>query len=109
MAAPTKTITWLLTTLMLPLAFAEKGPVSVKDLDLSPDPSDIEPTVTIKQHGNRVEEEYSVNNNVYMIKITPSSGPAYYLVDSEGTGDYEMRRNAAGMDIRVPQWSLLSW
>ena len=109
MPAPQKTIPWLITTLMLPLAFAQDKPSSVRDLDLSIDPSVIEPNVTIKKHGNRVEEEYSVNNNVYMIKITPSSGPPYYLVDPEGSGDYEMRRHAAGMDIRVPQWSLISW
>ena len=109
MPAPTKKITWLAIALMLPLTYAQDKPVSVKDLDLSIDPSDIEPSVTIKKHENRVEEEYSVNNNVYMIKITPNSGPPYYLVDPDGSGSYEMRRHSAGMDIQVPQWSLISW
>ena len=29
--------------------------------------------------------------------------------DDDGSGDMEMRRNAAGMDNRVPQWTLFSW
>lgn len=78
-------------------------------LDLSVDESDLEPTVTIQEHSNRVVEEYSVNNNTYMIKITPSSGAPYYLIDDDGSGELEYRRHSGGRDIRIPQWTLLSW
>jgi hypothetical protein len=70
---------------------------------------EIEPNVTIKEHENRVEQEYRVNNNLYMVRVQPSVGPAYYLVDPNGTGVMELRRNSLGMDVKPPQWSLLRW
>ncbi len=91
------------------LAWSADKPTHAEDLDLTLDMDAIEPTVTVQEHHNRVEEQYSVNNNVYMVKITPSAGPAYYLVDPDGDGNMEMRRNSAGMDINVPQWSLFKW
>ena len=79
--------------------------------DREPIPFGAEPTpqVTIKEHHNRTVEEYRLNNNLYMVKVTPFHGKPYYLVDDDGTGDMEMRRNAEGMDNRVPQWTLFSW
>ena len=76
-----------------------------------PIPFEAEPTpeVTIKEHQNRTVEEYRLNNNLYMVKVTPFHGKPYYLVDDDGSGDMEMRRNAEGMDNRVPQWTLFSW
>ena len=67
------------------------------------------PEVTIKEQHNRRVEEYRRNNNLYMVKVTPFHGKPYYLVDDDGSGDMEMRRNAEGMDNRVPQWTLFSW
>lgn len=93
--------------LMLPLG--SNATDRAADLDPSLYEAELKPSVTIEEHPNRVVEEYRVNNNVYMIKITPSVGPSYYLIDDDGSGDMEMRRNAAGMDTRVPQWSLFSW
>ncbi len=81
----------------------------LSDLDLSPLESDIQPSVTLQEHGNRVSEEYRVNNKLYMIKITPSVGAPYYLIDDDGSGDLEYRRNTGGWDTRVPQWVLFSW
>ena len=79
------------------------------DLDLTLRPSDIEPAVTLRQYENRVTEEYRINGNLYMIKITPIAGPPYYLVDDSGTGDMEIRRGPAGRDIKIPRWTLLTW
>jgi hypothetical protein len=70
---------------------------------------EIEPSITIREHKNRVEQEYRVNNNLYMVKVTPSAGPSYYLVDPDGQGDMELRRNSLGMDVRPPQWALFRW
>jgi len=68
-----------------------------------------QPDVRIEQYENRMVEEYSVNGNVYMLKITPSSGAPYYLLDPTGTGDLQWRRDDGGMEHRVPQWSLFQW
>jgi len=78
-------------------------------LDLMVRESDYAPSVTITEHENRVVETFSVNNNVYMVKITPAAGPSYYLVDEDGSGDMAMSRGFSGIEQRVPQWVLLSW
>jgi len=93
----------------VPTGAANAPPKEARDLDLSIDIDSLEPRVTIREQQNRVEETYQVNNNVYMIKITPSSGAPYYLVDPDGDGRMEMRYRSGGMDRNVPQWSLFSW
>lgn len=68
----------------------------------------IEPEVTIIRKEEAVIEEYRVNGNLYMVKITPSVGKPYYLVDHDGDGQLS-RTNTPYEDIRVPQWVLFSW
>lgn len=69
----------------------------------------IEPEVTIIRKEESVVEEYRVNGNLYMIKVTPSVGPAYYLIDQDGDGRLESRQNRLGSVDAVPQWVLFSW
>ena len=96
-----------ITLLALP-ALAEQA-ATVKDLDLRVVESDLQPEVRVQDHANRRMEEYRVNNNLYMVKVTPKSGPSYYLVDTDGSGEMEMRRHTPGQDTQVPQWTLSSW
>ncbi len=93
--------------LLLP-AVLLAGP-RVADLDLGVVENDIQPAVTLQEHDNRTVEEYRVNNNLYMVRITPAAGAPYYLIDDTGSGDLEYRRDAGGRDNRVPQWVLFSW
>lgn len=69
----------------------------------------IEPEVTIKQRGDEVIEEYRVNGQLYMVKITPQIGPSYYLIDRDGDGRMEARMSDIYDDTIVPQWVLFSW
>ena len=78
-------------------------------LDLRFDPAGLEPDVQIRDYENRVTEEYRVNGNLYMIKVKPNAGPSYYLVDPEGSGDYEMRRDSPSTPLTAPQWALTRW
>ncbi len=107
-----------LLPLMLAAAFPvlapaeEPRPATVHDLaglDLGVRPSDIEPAVTLREHENRVVEEYRVNNQLYMMKITPRVGAPYYLVDQDGSGDMAWHRGARRFEKQAPQWVLLSW
>jgi len=82
-------------------------PLAALELELQP--GDIEPEVQIKDRANRRVEEYRVNGQLYMIKIQPSVGAPYYLVDDTGTGDFEYRRSTGGREFKVPQWTLFSW
>ena len=53
-------------------------------------------------------QEYRLGGRLYMVKIIPSSGVPYYLIDTDGDGQMETRQN----DVRsskVPQWVLFSW
>jgi hypothetical protein len=72
-------------------------------------PQDQEPEVTIIQKGQERVEEYRVNNQLYMIKITPAKGYPYYLVDTTGTGNFDMRRTQLDSNFVIPQWVLLRW
>ena len=83
--------------------------VPPSDLDLRVTPDDLQPSVTVKEYKNRTVEEYSVNHNTYMMKITPSAGAPYYLVDEDGSGDMTWRRGGPDLTNNVPQWTLLSW
>ncbi len=67
-----------------------------------------EPQVTIKKRGKEVVEEYRMNGQLYMIKITPSKGQPYYLVDSDGDGSLETRRNSLD-DPEVVKWRIFTW
>lgn len=69
----------------------------------------LEPEVTIIQREQETVEEYRINGQLYMIKITPSAGPPYYLIDVKGDGNFERRGNDIVSETYVPQWVLFSW
>jgi hypothetical protein len=82
---------------------------ALAELDLEYHEEELEPEVQLKTYENRSVEEYRINGNLYMIKIKPKFGPAYYLVDDTGTGELDLRRTASGRDIVIPRWTLLTW
>lgn len=62
-----------------------------------------EPEVTIQQRGEDTYEEFRINGQLYMIKVTPKEGSSYYLVDSRGDGAFSRFENFdAG--VRPPMW-----
>ncbi|MBS0357190.1 MAG: DUF2782 domain-containing protein [Proteobacteria bacterium] len=67
-----------------------------------------EPQVTIVKKGEDTVEEYRVNGQLYMIKVTPPNGPSYYLYDDVGQGDFT-RRSAQDSGLRVPKWVIKRW
>ena len=69
----------------------------------------IEPEVTIIKKKDATEEAYSINGQVYAVKITPVDGPAYYLVDTDGDGSLETTQNDIERGLNVPKWILFSW
>jgi hypothetical protein len=92
------------------LFLAVTGLPALAELDLEYRDSDnLEPQVQLKEYQNRSVEEYRINGNLYMIRIKPRFGPAYYLVDDTGTGELDLRRDSGGRDIIVPRWTLLTW
>lgn len=66
------------------------------------DPS-AEPQVTIVRRGEDTVEEYRLNGQLYMIKVTPRIGLPYYLTDNRGDGTFSIRENH-DQRIRPPMW-----
>ncbi len=90
--------------------------VKLEDLPDAPPPPSIidsgetlEPEVTIIRKDEEVIEEYRVNGNLYMVKITPVVGPSYYLIDKDGDGQMETNMSEIYEDFTVPQWVIFSW
>ncbi len=69
----------------------------------------LEPEVTIIDSAQHTIEEYRLNGKLYMIKIVPAVGPHYFLVDSDGDGEFETQRYADDSEMMVPRWTLFEW
>ena len=72
-----------------------------------PDPA-TEPQVTIVKRGEETIEEYRINGELYMQKVTPSHGVPYYLVKQSVNGGWA-RMDGPGENIAVPQWILFTF
>lgn len=69
----------------------------------------LQPEVTIRKKGENVIEEYRIDGRLYMIKVIPPIGPPYYLLDTDGDGNVDVRRSDLEKGIRVHQWKILEW
>lgn len=96
----------LLFIFSLGLAFAADEAPPAGDNAASPP---IEPDVTIIDRGQERVEEFRINNQIYMIKITPAKGYPYYLIDTTGDGNFDTRRAGLNQNVEIPQWVLFSW
>jgi len=74
-------------------------------------PSEQEPSgeVIIQNQGGGIVEEQRVNGKLYAIRVTPKKGAPYYLVDSDGDGDLETRKNDTDSDLLIPSWVIKEW
>ena len=111
----------LFALLLLPgsVAYAEEAsppgleplpePPAMEQEPSAEDEAAVEPQVTITQRGEETVEEYRVNGQLYMIKVTPAKGPSYYLVDGDGDGNLETRRSDLDPKFLVPSWMILRW
>ena len=106
------------TTIVLVASLAAaNGLLAAEPSELEPPPppppvksgETLEPEVRIIDRDGKRVEEYSVNGRVYAAKITPTSGPSYYLLDTDGDGLLDTRHNALKGTPQVPQWVLFSW
>ncbi len=108
----------LLTSLLLAtplLALAEQPPTlgAVPEPPQLPMPvqsgETLEPEITIIRRGDRTIQEYRVNGELYKVKITPAIGPSYYLIDTNGDGNLDVRESGIDKGLKVPQWVLFTW
>lgn len=106
----------LLCALLIPGAGAQPPP---PELVPAPNPPEVpepvrsgetlEPEVTIKRDARQTVTEYRINGRLQAIKVEPRNAPAYYLVDTDGDGNLETRRDALSAGFLIPQWVIFSW
>jgi hypothetical protein len=67
-----------------------------------------EPEVTIRKEEEKFVEEYRVNGQLYMIKVSPKNAPSYYLYKSNVEADW-VRYDDPTAPMNVPQWVLFTF
>lgn len=103
-----------LFALSLPV-LAQQRPADLQPIPEPPPPpagmtdDPVEPQVTITRKGEDKVEEFRANGKLYMIKVTPPTGPAYYLMDHQGDGTFSPADEVTGQKLRVPQWVIHRW
>ena len=71
---------------------------------------EVEPSVVITEREGQRIEEYTQNGRVYMVKITPVKGPAYYYLDEDGDGQLELRESDRKLNpVQPVYWKLKEW
>ena len=68
-----------------------------------------EPEITIIHKKNATYQEYRHNGRLFMVKVVPLVGKAYFFVDRDGDGVMETRRDDRSSILKVPQWVIFSW
>ncbi len=54
-------------------------------------------------------EEFRRSGQLWMVKVTPAVGAPYYMVDSDGDGRPDTRRDIVGDGVVPTMWNLFSW
>lgn len=106
----------LFSAVVLPVA-AQTRPIDLQPIPEPPPPppgmvddASLAPQVTIKKRGEDKVEEYRMNGKLYMIKVTPSHGTPYYLVDPKGDGGFVRDDTGSGdKPLSVPMWVIHSF
>ncbi|MDO9161963.1 MAG: DUF2782 domain-containing protein [Methylococcaceae bacterium] len=108
----------LLSGLLIALpAFAvDDRPPNLEAVPEAPEPplpvqsgEEMEPDITIVRKGKSTVQEYRRAGKLYMIKVVPDIGPAYYMVDSDGDGHVDVRGSDMDRGSNINMWKILEW
>ncbi|MDD1626253.1 MAG: DUF2782 domain-containing protein [Methylococcaceae bacterium] len=69
----------------------------------------LEPDITIIRKGKKTIQEYRRGGRLYMIKVVPDIGPAYYFIDNDGDGKMDVRSNDLDKGSNINMWKILEW
>lgn len=107
-----KTIAFTLPLLVLSgvnLAEEKAAPVPPPpDLpSIGEDIDSMQADVVIRKGKDQVVEEFRVNGELYMVRITPKVGKPYYIRYPDGEKGRQIRKDLD--DINTPFWKLFEW
>lgn len=108
--------TMLILALALPLmALAADRPTNLEPLPEAPPPppgmdldSSPEPEISIVKKGEDTVEEYRINGELYMQKVTPSHGVPYYLMREDQNAGWS-RLDGISPPLIIPKWVLFKF
>lgn len=99
--------------LLSPLAVvAKEPPVNLQPLEEAPPPpvlgteenaADAPQITIIKKEGETVEE-YRINGQLYMLKVTPQHGVPYYMHKEDSNGGWLM--DGPTQPLSIPKWTI---
>lgn len=99
---------------LVALAEAPKAatpPAGLQPLEEIPPPTIIgddqlsaEPEVTIVQKKGETVEEYRINGQLYMMKVTPAHGVPYYMHKEDQNGGWLM--DGPNQPLSIPKWTI---
>jgi len=69
----------------------------------------MEPDISIRKEADQEVEEYRIQGQLYMIKVTPKRGEPYYLVDADGDGELEHQMYELDPKFMIPSWTIFRW
>jgi hypothetical protein len=99
----------VILALLLPQAVHAAAPANAEPLEDVPPPPKVkdgealdEPEVTIRKKGKDTIEEYRINGELYMMKVTPEHGVPYYLHKEDQEGGWV--NDGPVKPLAVPKW-----
>lgn len=107
----------LLLAMLLPL-MALAAADNLPDLEPVPEPppppagydmeAGIEPEIKIIKRGAETVEEYRINGELYMMKVTPEHGVPYYMMKEDRDGPWA-RMDGPAEHMSIPKWVLFNF
>lgn len=70
---------------------------------------EMEADITIIRKDKETIQEFRKNGLLYKVKIVPDIGPAYYLIDTNGDGNMDVRDSDLEREQKIHQWKLFEW
>ena len=101
----------LLCLLLTPyIALAATAPANAEQLEeVQPPPKIVdgealegEPQITIRKKGAETIQEYRINGELYMMKVTPAHGVPYYLHKEDQDGGWV--NTGPNPPLSIPKW-----
>ena len=87
-------------------------PGDSEDVPIPPKIQDeqIVPTVTIREEEERMIEEYRLDGQIYMVKVTPKGGIPFYYIDTDGDGRLELDEDQRALNpVQPVYWKVKEW